>query len=79
MKSFLITDVNRPLLSGYPQVQAKTGADAVIQYCKEHYPNSKPKASGSNYVQIAVQEGFIDTNGKPWFYGGKRKTWYELL
>ena len=78
MKKFLIFDVNAGLLSGYPEVLAKSGSDAVKKYCKENYPNKKPKVSGSNFVQLSVQEGFIDNNGKAWFIGGKRKTWYEL-
>ena len=78
MKKFLITDVNKPLMSGYPEFVAKSGADAIRQYCKANYPNNKPKASGSNYVQLAVREGFYE-NGRPYFIGGKRQSWYELI
>lgn len=78
MKTFLITDTNKALMSGYPQIYAKSGSEAVKKYCKENYPTHIPKASGSNYVQIAVREGYIDENGKAWFYGGKKQTWYEL-
>lgn len=78
MKKFLIFDINAGLMAAYPEILAKSGSDAVKKYCKEHYPNKKAKASGSNFVQISVQEGFIDANGKAWFMGGKRKTWYEL-
>ena len=78
MKTFLIFDVNKPLMSDYPIVNGGTGAEAIKKYCKEHYPNSKPKCSGSNFVQLSIQECVIE-NGKPMILGWKRKSWYELI
>lgn len=77
MSTYAIFDVNKPIMSDYPVIEGKTNSDAVKKYCKEHYPNKKPKYSGSNFVQLSAQECVIE-NGKLMMLGWKRKIWYEL-
>jgi len=78
MKTFAIFDINKPLMSDYPVINAKTGSEAIKQYCKQNYPDKKPKCSGSNYVQLSTQECTFN-DGKMYILGYKRQTWYELI
>jgi hypothetical protein len=77
MATYLIFDVNQPLMSDYPIIEGKSNSDAIKKYCAKEYPNRKPKASGSNFVQLSAQECIIE-NDKPRLLGWKRKTWFEL-
>lgn len=77
MPTYLIFDVNQPIMSDYPIIEGKSNSDAIKKYCKEKYPNKSPKASGSNFVQLSAQECRVE-NGKPYILGWKRKTWFEL-
>lgn len=78
MKQFMIFDINAPLMSDYPVIYGKSNSDAVKKYCAEHYPDKKPKCSGSNNVQISAQECRTE-NGRIYKLGWKRQTWFELI
>lgn len=60
MKQYLIFDVNSPLMQEHKIVNGKSNADVIKTYCKTAYPTKKPKASGSNYVQLSAQECRIE-------------------
>ena len=77
MNTYLIFDVNKPLMSSREIQEGKSNADAARKYAKKHYPNAKLRASGSNFVEIAAQECVIE-GGKPLVKAWKRKTWFEL-
>lgn len=78
MKTFVIFDVNRPLMEDHAIIEAKSGALAIKQYCKSRYPNRIAKCSGSNYVQLSVREGRMDGD-RLMLRGRGRQTWYELI
>lgn len=78
METFLIFDVNKPIMSDHIIEVGKSNADAARKYAAKQYPNAKLKASGSNYVQISAQQYKVE-NGKPSILGWKRQTWFELI
>lgn len=77
MATYAIFDINVGIMSNYPTITAKTGGEAIKQYCKEKYPDCTYKRSASNYVQISTQE-CVKEGDRILFVRGKRQVWYEL-
>ncbi len=77
MNTYLIFDVNKPIMSEHIIEAGKSNADAARRYAAKQYPQRKLIASGCNFVQISAQECKVE-NGKPYRLGWKRTTWFKL-
>ena len=77
MNTYLIFDVNRPIMEEMPVILAKSNADAARKYVADRYPNKRAVSSGCNFVQISAQECKVE-NGRPYRLGWKRTTWFKV-
>ncbi len=78
MKTYLIFDVNKPIMSDNITIQGSSNADAARRYVKEQYPDKQIKCSACNFVQLSAQECRIE-EGKIYRLGWKRTTWFKFI